>query len=158
MKALVTLLLSLYAVGVYADKLDCITKFVNVRTDQPTTAKHCGAVSLDRAFDDGIKYRKQPAMCDKIDVEFFSIRQSDQAKFTTYCDEINSKNCYMIGIRENDSHLGIGNLAAHVVFPSMSSIPPIFSVKAHGIGHSNDRIKVQLGRIVELTLSCRKSR
>lgn len=156
MRSLVALLLILFTAIAHAEKIDCTTKFLNFRTDQSPNAKLCGAVSLDRAFDDGVKYRKQPRLCDKFDVEFFSIRAGDEPKFTTYCDEIHSKSCYMVGIRDNDSHQGIGNLSSHVVFSSIAAMPTTFSLNAHGVGHNTSAV-TRPGRIVEINLSCRKS-
>jgi len=157
MKLLITLLITLFATGAYADKIDCTTKFLNMRTDQNPNVKICGAVNLDKAFDDGIKYRRQPRNCDKFEVEFFSIREGDDAKFTVYCDEIHSKNCYMVGIRDKDSHQGIGHLSSHIVFSSINAMPTIFNLHASGIGH-NTSVAVKPGRLVNLDLSCRKSK
>ncbi len=157
MKSLVTLMIALFATAAYADKIDCTTRFMNIRTDQSPNTKVCGAVSLDRAFDDGIKYRRQPRACEKLEVEFFSIRASDDVRFTTYCDEINSKNCYMIGIRDTDSHQGIARLYSHMVFSSINAVPTIFNLHASGIGHSTGSV-VKPGRLVNVDLSCRKSK
>lgn len=157
MKTLLALLVTLFAVNAYADKIDCTTRFYNVKTNQAPVQKICGAVSVDKALDNGVKYRKQPHQCEKFDVEFFSIREGDDSKFTTFCDEIFSKNCYMVRIHDNGRHQGIGGLSSHIVFSSIGAMPAIFNLSASGTGYHTGA-SVGVGRLVRMDLSCRKTK
>lgn len=155
MKKLIIPLMALFAANVYAAKIDCTTHFVNVRTDQAPNAKTCGAVSVDRIADHGIKYRRQPRFCKDIDVEFFSIRKGDDPKFGKFCDTIFAKQCYMIGIRDKAFHQGIGGLSSYMVFSGIDAVPAVFNLNATGFGHHTGST-VGVGRFVRLDLSCRK--
>lgn len=156
MKALLTVLIMLFTVNVYADKIACTTRFLNVKTDKTPKVKICGAVSVENARDNGIKYRRHPRFCDKFTVEFFSVRQGNEPKFTSYCDKIFTKNCYVVGIRDNASREGMGNLSSHIVFSSISTMPAVFNLNAGGVGHHTG-IGAGTGRLVRMDLSCRKT-
>lgn len=155
MKALITLLITLFSVTAFADKIDCTTRFLNMRTDKNPHVKICGAVSIDKAFDNGIKYRKKPRFCNKFVVEFMSIRKGDKPNFTTYCDSIFSKNCYVVRIHDDSSREGMGNLSSHIVFSSIKTIPTVFNLGAGGVGHKKGLPGP--GRLVRMNLSCRKT-
>jgi hypothetical protein len=127
-----------------------------MKTDGNPKVKICGAVTLDKAFDNGIKYRKKPRFCDKFVVEFFSIRKGDESKFTGFCDQIFAKNCYMVRIKDNASREGMGHLSSHIVFSSIKTMPTIFNLSASGLGHK--RGMPGPGRLVKMNLSCRKTK
>ena len=156
MKTFITLLLALFTVTAYAEKLSCTTRFLNMKTDKSPNVKICGAVTLDKAFDNGIKYRKKPRFCNKFVVEFMSIRKGNESKFTSYCDTIFTKNCYVVRIHDDASREGMGHLSSHIVFSSIKTMPAIFNLNAGGIGHKKGMPGP--GRLVRMNLSCRKSK
>lgn len=156
MKSLLTILATLFSVNVFAEQIDCTTRFLNMKTDGKPKTKVCGAVKLENARDNGIKYRKRPRFCDKFVVEFFSVRAGDEPRFTSHCDTIFSKNCYVVGIRDNASHEGLGGLSSSIVFSSIKTMPTVFNLHAGGVGHHTG-IGAGTGRLVRMDLSCRKS-
>jgi len=155
MKALVTLLIVLFSVNAYAEKISCATRFLNMKTDSNPKVKICGAVTVENARDNGVKYRKRPRFCDKFIVEFFSVRQGNEARFTSYCDKIQSKNCYVVGVHDDASRQGMGNLSSYIVFSSIKTMPAVFNLTARGVGHKTGAIPGP-GRLVNMDLSCRK--
>ncbi len=155
MKTFIILLITLFAANAYAARIDCTTRFVNVKAGKPPTAKICGAVSVERASDNGVKYRKQPRSCQNLQVELFSIRKGNDARFTRFCDTIQAKNCYMIGIHDTESHQGIDGLSSFIVFPSITAVPAVFNLNASRTGHHAGPT-VELGRLVRLDLACRQ--
>ena len=157
MKTLMVLLLALVTANAYAATIACTTRFVNAKIGTTPNPKICGAVKVDRVADNGVKYRKQPRNCKKVDVEFFSIRQGDAPKFREFCETIFSKNCYMVRIHDKDFHQGIGGLSSFMVFPSVDSIPTTFNLNAAGYGHHTGAT-VGVGQFVRLDLSCRKTK
>jgi len=156
MKAIVAVVLALFTVSAAAEKISCTTRFLNMRTDKSPNVKICGAVSVENARDNGIKYRRHPRNCSKFTVEFFSVRQGDESKFTGHCDKIFTKNCYVVGIRDNASREGMGNLSSSIVFSSIKTMPTVFNLSAGGVGHHTG-IGAGPGRLVRMDLSCRKS-
>jgi hypothetical protein len=156
MKIFIALILGLFTVSVFAERLSCTTRFLNIKTSKGGKAKICGAVTVPRALDNGIKYRKRPRFCKKFIVEFFSIRERDESKFTVYCKSIFTKNCYMVRVHDDDSHEGLAQLSAHVVFASIKTMPTIFSLNTGALGRK--RGLPGPGRLVRLYLSCRKSK
>jgi hypothetical protein len=157
MKTLVVLLIALLAANAYADRIACTTRFANVRIDKPAKDKLCGAVVVDRAADNGIKYGRKPRLCKDFEVEFFSIREGGDPKFRQYCRTISARNCYVIGIRDNAFHQGIGGLSSFMVFPGIDAVPAVFNLNASGFAHHTGPT-VGPGRHVRLDLSCRKSK
>lgn len=158
MKKLIVVLIAVFATNAYADRIACTTRFVNVRTDKdPSKYKICGAVSVQRAFDNGVKYRMQPRSCKEFNVEFFSIRKGDDPKFTSYCDTISAKNCYLVRISDTTEHQGLVGFSSHMVFPGIAAVPAAFSLNASAMGHHSGPM-VGLGRIVRMDLRCRKYR
>lgn len=153
MKMLSILLLSLFTLSAFARDIACTTKIFKGRTDKTPSTTICGAVEV-KAFDNGIKYRRQPRFCKKFSVEFFSIKSSDERKFSYYCDKIFAKNCYMIGIRDAATRQGMGGLSSHMVFPSVSEIPATFNLGASGVGHKRGAIPGP-GTLARINLSCR---
>jgi len=147
----------LFTVNAYADRIACTTRFLNMKTDGNPKVKICGAVTLENARDNGVKYRKRPRLCDNFVVEFLSIREKDEPKFTAHCDTIFTKNCYVVGIRDNASHQGLGGLSSSIVFPSIQTMPSVFNLHAGGVGHHTG-IGAGTGRLVRMDLSCRKSK
>ena len=85
-----------------------------------------------------------------------SIREKDEAKFTTYCDSIFSKNCYVVRIHDDASREGMGNLSSHIVFSSVKTMPTVFNLSAGGVGHHTGAMPAP-GRLVRMNLSCRKT-
>lgn len=155
MKMLAILFLSLFAISAFARNINCTTKLVKGRTNKTPSVTWCGAVEV-KAFDNGIKYQRQPRFCKKFSVEFFSIKSTDESKFTYYCDKIQSRNCYMIRIKDAASRQGMGNLSSHLVFPSVAKIPTVFNLGASGIGHKRGAIPGP-GAISRIDLNCRAS-
>jgi hypothetical protein len=155
MKVLVTLIITLLSANIYAERIACTTRFLNMKTSGNPNVKICGAVTLEKAFDNGVKYRKKPRFCNKFVVDFFSIRKGDQPKFTVYCDKIFKKNCYMVRIRDDASRQGMGHLSSHIVFSSIKTMPTIFNLNASGVGHKKGMPGP--GRLVRMDLSCRKT-
>ena len=156
MKIFITLLLALFTVSAYAEKLSCTTRFLNMKTNKGPKVKICGRVTLEKAFDNGIKYRKKPRFCNKFVVEFMSVRKGNESKFTSYCDKIFTKNCYVVRIHDDASREGLGHLSSHIVFSSIKTMPTIFNLNASGLGHN--RGLPDAGRLVRMNLSCRKSK
>jgi len=157
MKKLIALLATLLTANAYAGSIACTTRFVNAKIGTTPNAKVCGAVSVDRVSDNGVKYRRQPSACKNVEVEFFSIRQGDDPKFGEVCQTILAKNCYMVRIRDKDFHQGIGGLSSFMAFPNTDSIPATFNLNATGYGHHTGP-KVGVGRFVRLDLSCRRTK
>ena len=156
MKALITILFALITVSAHAEKISCTTRFLNMKTDANPKVKICGAVSVDNARDNNIKYRRRPRFCNKFIVEFFSIREGGDPKFAGYCDKIFTKNCYVVGIRDDASRAGMGGLSSHIVFSSIKTMPTVFNLNAGGVGHHTG-LGAGPGRLVRMDLSCRKS-
>lgn len=155
MKALPMLLISLFAANAYGATLECTTRFTNVKTSSTPQAKVCGAISQDRLSDNGVKYEREPRLCKDFKVNFFSIRKGDAPKFTKYCETIFATSCYMVGIHDHKGYQGLAGLDSYIVFPGIDAVPASFSVNAHAVAHHHGR-GVGEGRIVELSLSCRK--
>ena len=153
MKIMTSIILSLFALNAFGRDIDCTTRLMQGRTDQTPKAIVCGAVKVE-AYDNGIKYRRQPRFCKKISVEFFSVRSTDERKFAYHCDKIFSENCYVIGIRDTSSHQGMGGLASHMVFTRVDKIPAVFNLGASGIGRKRGAIPGP-GTIARIDLSCR---
>lgn len=156
MKTLVALVITLFTVNAFAERIACTTRFINVRTNKSPKVKICGAVSVNRALDNGIKYRRRPRFCNKFIVEFLSVRNRDKSRFTSYCKKIFTRSCYVVKIRDNASRMGMASLSAHIVFSSVKTMPTIFNLNAAGVGHK--RGMPGPGRLVRMDLSCRKSR
>ena len=156
MKTIIAVIITLFAVNASAEKISCTTRFLNVRTDKTPKVDICGAVTVENAHDNGIKYRRHPRNCSKFDVEFFSVRQGGDPKFAHYCDQIFTRNCYVVGIRDNASREGMGNLSSYIVFSSIKTMPAVFNLNAGGVGHHTG-LGAGPGRLVRMDLSCRKS-
>lgn len=157
MKALIVFFVALFGANVaLADRIACTTRFLNIKTSKGGKVKICGAVALENARDNGIKYRKRPRFCNKFLVEFMSVRQGNESKFTQYCDKIFQKNCYVIKIKDDASREGVGGLSSHMVFASVKTIPTIFSLNAGAVGHKTGGVGT--GRLVRMNLSCRVTR
>ena len=92
MKISVMLLLSLFALNIFAQDIACTTRLMKGRTDKNPGVTYCGAVDV-KAFDNGMKYRRHTKFCKKFTVEFLSIKSTDESKFTFYCNKIFAKNC-----------------------------------------------------------------
>ncbi len=153
MKSLIVLTLCLFAANAYAVRIDCTTKMTKGRTDKTPKVTWCGAVA-ENISDNGIKYRRIPKSCDKFTVEMFSIRKGDDAKFTTYCEKIAQKDCYLVRIYDNASRGGMNRLSSHIVFSSVKTMPTNFSLGASGLGHKQG-LPPGPGTIVWLDLNCR---
>ena len=155
MKNILTLALLLITVNAFAKTIDCTTIFKKAIAGEEPETTYCGQVSVESS-DNGIKYRKIPKNCEKFIVEFFSINSSDDPKFTQYCDKIFSKNCYRVGITDRASREGMNGLSADIVLPSINSLPIVFNLEAHGLGHKRG-LPVGPGTLVWIDLSCRVS-
>jgi len=155
MKTLPLLLVGLLTANAYGATLECTTRFTNVKTSSSPVPKVCGAISQDRLSDNGVKYERQPRRCKEFKVDFFSIRKGDAPRFTKYCETIFTKSCYMVRIYDHKGYQGLAGLESYTVFPSIDAVPASFSVNAHAVAHHHGA-GVGVGRIVELSLSCRK--
>lgn len=151
MKILVVLLIGFFISGAFAREIDCTTKTYNQRTDGQPTIKWCGAIEV-MAYDNGIKYRKTPRFCDKYQVEFFSIKKGDK-KFSYYCEKIRTDDCYVIGIHDDASRMGMHGLSSFIVFRNVNEIPMYFTLGAGGIGHKTGAIPGP-GRMYRMDLNC----
>jgi hypothetical protein len=155
MKTLPVLLIVLFAANASAATFECTTRFTNVKTSSTPTPKVCGAIRQDRLSDNGVKYERQPRLCTNFKVDFFSIRQGDAPRFTKYCATIFAKSCYMIGIHDHKGYQGLAGLDSYIVFPNIDAVPARFSVNARAVAHHHG-VGVGVGRVVNLSLSCRK--
>jgi hypothetical protein len=156
MKTFSMLLISLFAANVYGATLQCTTRLTNVSTGSTHAgAKVCGAISQGRLSDNGVKYEHEPRLCKEFKVDFFSIRKGDPPKFTKYCETISAKSCFMIRVHDHKNHQGLGGLESYIVFHDIDAVPTVFSVNARAIARPT-RIHVSVGRVVELSLRCRK--
>jgi hypothetical protein len=153
MKILITVITCLFTVNAFAARIDCTTRMTKGRTDKTPKVTICGAVG-ENIKNNGIKYRRIPRSCEKFSVEFFSIRRGDDQKFSSYCDNIGQKNCYMVGIRDTTSRQGMAWLSSYMVFSSVEAIPASFSLGASGTGHKQG-LPPGPGTSVRLDLSCR---
>ena len=154
MRIPIALLILLFSCNAFAERIACTTRLINTKTDKTPKVKICGAVSLDRILDNGIKYRRIPRFCKKFVIEFFSVRRGDKSQFVSYCKKIHSQTCYVIKIRDNASREGMGQLSSHMVFSSVKTMPEIFSLNAGGVGHKTG-VMPGPGRMVRMNLSCR---
>jgi len=153
MKTLPVLLIGLFAANAYGATLECTTRLTKVKISPSPVPKVCGAIKQDRLSDNGVKYERQPRRCKEFKVDFFSIRKGDAPKFTKYCDTIFAKSCYMVRIHDHRGYQGLHGLESYTVFPSIDAVPASFSVNAHAVLQGSG---ISVGRIVELSLSCRK--
>ncbi len=154
-KSIVLVLVGLFAVDAYADKIDCTTSLTVWEDASKPNPKLCGAVSVINLGDNGVKYRRKPRLCKDLVVEFLSIRKGDEPALMELCGR--SQSCFVVRIRDEARHQGMGNLSSYAMFASYRDLPITFSLGADGVGYNQKPLKAKLAKRAHLELSCRKA-
>ena len=143
----------LFSLNTFATTLDCTTKFSRAKTDGSGAREiWCGPIKMNVA-DNGAKYSRRTAQCDKIFVDFYSITPSDDYKFVTNCEKIYRRSCYLVRIRDIVRRGGMGALRGTVVFESARDMPDSFNINAHA--YSKKLGRAEIGTNFDLDLNCR---
>jgi hypothetical protein len=88
MKVRTLIILALFTLPSFATTIDCTTKLTRGRTNDTTPQETwCGPIKMNIA-DNGVKYRRTTQYCNKVKVELFSIKHTDDDQFVSVCEKI----------------------------------------------------------------------